>query len=159
LLRGLILNRATFKHWRAFLIVVGSISMRLVRGSQDPSSSQSLLERVLDYIDTHYREPISLYEVAKAVERSPAYLTDLVRRETGRTVLKWIIEYRMAEARHCLQETNQTVYNIAEALGYADTGHFIRQFRQYHGFTPQVWREHYQGWLASEQDWARVLSS
>jgi len=106
-----------------------------------PSEPPLLMERVLHYIQSHYREPISLYDVARAVDRSPAYLTDRVRRETGRTVLRWIIDCRMQEARHLLQETEMTVYSIANVLGYSDTSHFIRQFRQYHGVSPQTWRD------------------
>lgn len=99
-----------------------------------------LLKQVFRFIDAHYREQIGLSEVAKAVGRSPAYLTDLVRRETGRTVVSWIIDRRMAEARCLLLETGYTSQKIAETLGYLDAGHFIRQFRQCHGTTPQTWR-------------------
>lgn len=99
-----------------------------------------LLKQVFRFIDAHYREQIGLSEVAKSVGRSPAYLTDLVRRETGRTVVSWIIDRRMAEARCLLLETDHTIQKIAETLGYLDSGHFIRQFRQCHGTTPQTWR-------------------
>jgi len=109
--------------------------------SEYPSEPPSLMERVIHYIQSHYRESIGLYDVARAVGRSPAYLTDRVRRETGRTVLRWIIDCRMQEARHLLQGTEMTVYSIANVLGYTDTSHFIRQFRQYHGVSPQTWRD------------------
>ncbi len=99
-----------------------------------------LLVSVFRFIESHYHGQIGLCDVAKAVKRSPAYLTDLVHRETGRTVLSWIIERRMAEARHLLLVTNQAVQQIAEAVGYLDTGHFIRQFRRFNGTTPQAWR-------------------
>lgn len=100
-----------------------------------------LLKQVFRFIESHYRQQIGLSEVAKSVERSPAYLTDLVRRETGRTVVSWIIDRRMAEGRRLLLETHETVQKISEILGYLDSGHFIRQFRQCHGTTPQAWRE------------------
>jgi len=100
-----------------------------------------LLNSVFRFIEAHYRSQIGLAEVAKAVDRSPAYLTNLVHRETGRTVLGWILERRMAEARRLLLVTNQSVQQIAKAVGYLDTGHFIRQFRQCSGTTPQVWRQ------------------
>jgi len=44
-----------------------------------------------------------------AERSSLAYLTDLVRRETGKTVLSWIVERRMTEARRLLLETGQSV--------------------------------------------------
>lgn len=106
--------------------------------------SQPLLNHVFRFIDINYQQSISLREVAEAVGRSPAYLTDLVRRETGKTVLSWIIERRMAEARRLLVETNQSVERIAEAVGYFDRRHFSRQFLRLHNAAPQAWRRIYQ---------------
>jgi AraC-like DNA-binding protein len=85
------------------------------------------------------------YYVAKAVGLSPAYLTDLVRRHTGGSVHKWIIEGSMAEARCLLLKMELSVAQIAVDLNYHDTGHFIQQFRQLHGTTPRAWRVTHQG--------------
>ena len=99
-----------------------------------------LLISVFHFIKENYHKQIGLCDVAKAVNRSPAYLTDLVRRETGKTVLSWIVEYRMANARRLLLDTEQPVNQIAELVGYFDRRHFSRQFLRIHQATPQVWR-------------------
>ncbi|OWY67137.1 AraC family transcriptional regulator [cyanobacterium TDX16] len=106
--------------------------------------SHPLLSKVFEFIEARYCDSISLREVAEAVGRSPAYLTDLVRRETGKTVLSWIVERRMAEARCLLLETGQSVEQISEAVGYFDRRHFSRLFLRFHGLTPQAWRRKYQ---------------
>ncbi len=98
------------------------------------------LNEVFQFIEANYQQPITLYDVAQAVGYSSAYLTDLVRRQTGKTVNQWIVERRIAEARRLLLETNQAANEIALSVGYQNEGHFFRQFRQYHGTTPQVWR-------------------
>lgn len=100
-----------------------------------------LLNKVFTFIEENYQNQISLREVAQEVTRSPAYLTSLVRRETGKTVLAWIKEYRMTKARQLLLETNQSVEQISEAVGYFDRRHFSRQFFQSHQLTPQAWRK------------------
>jgi AraC-like DNA-binding protein len=100
-----------------------------------------LLLKVFDFIEENYHDSIGLSEVAKAVDRSPAYLTDFVRRKTGKTVLSWIIEYRMANARQLLLYTNQSINQIAESVGYFDRRHFSRQFLRFHDTTPQLWRQ------------------
>lgn len=118
---------------------------RLAAGLQKCSlQSQLLLSSVFDFIEAHYQDSISLREVALAVGRSPAHLTDLVRRETGKTVLSWIVSRRMAEARRLLLETSQSVEQIAEAVGYFDRRHFSRQFLRLHESTPQTWRKTHQ---------------
>ncbi|MEH1910898.1 MAG: helix-turn-helix domain-containing protein [Nostoc sp.] len=99
------------------------------------------LTQVFEYIEANYHQPISLQDVAVAVGYCPAYLTDLVHRQTGQTVNHWIIKRRMVAARSLLLEGNLCVNQIAEAIGYQHEGHFFRQFRQYHQTTPQAWRK------------------
>ncbi|MBR8836642.1 MAG: response regulator [Stigonema ocellatum SAG 48.90 = DSM 106950] len=100
------------------------------------------LSKVFQFIEENYHQPISLCDVAVAVGYSSAYLTDLVRRHTGKTVNHWIVERRMAAARTLLLlEANLCANQIAEAVGYQHEGHFFRQFRQHHGTTPQAWRK------------------
>jgi len=99
------------------------------------------VKAVLQFIAIHYHQSISLCDVAKAVGYSPAYLTDLVRRETGQTVNQWIVEHRLTQASRLLLETNQTVSQIAETVGYQNINYFFRQFRHRYGMTPQIWRK------------------
>ncbi|MBW4510402.1 MAG: AraC family transcriptional regulator [Scytonematopsis contorta HA4267-MV1] len=103
--------------------------------------SDSLLNQVFEFINNNYHQAITLCNVAQAVGYSAAYLTDLVRRQTGKTVNHWIIERRMTAARTLLLETNQSANQIAVMVGYQHEGHFFRQFRQHHGTTPQNWRK------------------
>lgn len=56
------------------------------------------LRKVFDFIEANYHRPITLEEVAQAVSYSPAYLTNMVRQQTGKTLYGWIIERRMAQA-------------------------------------------------------------
>ncbi|MGK7872910.1 MAG: helix-turn-helix domain-containing protein, partial [Xenococcaceae cyanobacterium] len=116
---------------RTLLIQLLIDTVRLIAPqlSKNPLHSHPLLSSVFDFIQQNYNRQISLCDVAKAVERSSAYLTDLVRRKTGRTVLNWIIEYRMAAARRLLLRTTCSVESISQDLGYLDKSHFLRQFR------------------------------
>lgn len=113
---------------------------------EQPTARQSLfpncpqLSEVFNFIESNYHQPIGLGDVAKTVGYSPAYLTDLVRRLTGQTVYRWIAERRMAAACSLLQETDQTIDQIAKSVGYRYAVCFFRQFRQSFGMTPQVWR-------------------
>jgi YesN/AraC family two-component response regulator len=99
------------------------------------------LAPVFRFIEANYHKPISLNDIAQAAGYSPAYLTNLVQEQTGRTVKQWVIERRMAQARTLLTTTAESVRRIAETSGYADAGYFTRQFRQIHGVSPQIWRQ------------------
>jgi AraC family transcriptional regulator len=103
--------------------------------------SNPRLREVFNFIELNYHQFISLKEVARAVGYSSAYLTDLVRRLTGKTVNNWIFERRIVEAGKLLLETNYSIKEIALKLGYQDISYFHRQFRDYYKYTPRTWRE------------------
>ncbi|MGB3403299.1 MAG: AraC family transcriptional regulator [Microcoleaceae cyanobacterium] len=96
---------------------------------------------IFEFIELNYHQSIKLKEVAQAVGYSSAYLTDLVRRLTGKTVNNWIIERRIAEARRLLLETEYSIEQIAFKIGYQNLNHFYAQFRKYHKNTPRAWRK------------------
>jgi AraC-like DNA-binding protein len=103
-------------------------------------NDQPLLAEVFEVIEQRYRERLSLRDIAREVSLTPGYLTTAVRQRTGRTVLEWIAERRLAEARRLLVETDRSVEEIARAVGYHDAGYFIRSFRRAHAVTPLTWR-------------------
>ena len=99
------------------------------------------ISSVFEFIKANYHQPIRLKEVAEEVGYSAAYLTDQVHRLTGKTVNNWIIEYRLAVARTLLLQTDKSANQIALKVGYQNTNHFYRQFREYHQMTPLAWRK------------------
>ena len=86
-------REAASLHLRLLLTDLARWAEPLLEGAR---AHRPLLGAVFAVIEARYRTPIGLREVATAVGRSPAYLTDLVRRETGRSVLQWIVARRVA---------------------------------------------------------------
>ncbi len=111
-------------------------------GASEPSGrEESLMDRVLAYIHAHYATAITLQEVADGVGYSPAYLTSLARRETGKSIQKWITEVRMQHARRLMLETDAPIKRIAASVGYFDPNYFVRHFRKLYGVPPMAWRQ------------------
>lgn len=94
----------------------------------------------LRFIERNCLRRLTLSEIAKAVGRTPTYVTSALTRATGRSAVQWIVSGRMAEARRLLLHSGEDVDIVAERVGYADTTHFIRMFRREHGATPAAWR-------------------
>jgi AraC-like DNA-binding protein len=105
-----------------------------------PQRLSPVVEEVFGVIDARFAEPLGLAAVARAVGRSPSYVTNVVRTQTQLTVLDWIVERRLDEARRLLRESDEDVAIVGERVGYATVDHFIRQFRRAHGLTPGAWR-------------------
>jgi AraC-like DNA-binding protein len=106
-------------------------------GSRPPD----LLARAFRDIDLHFHDDSSLAAAGRRLGLAPAHLTTRLRQISGRTYRDWVIERRMIEARHRLGTTEQSLAEIASAIGYQDTESFIRRFRRHHGSTPAAWRE------------------
>jgi YesN/AraC family two-component response regulator len=112
-----------------------------------PATLESVIERspivraVFAHVTANLGSALALATVADAVGYNPAYLTDLIRRETGQPLGRWIIELRLRRAQRLLLETPTPIHEIAAAVGYPDRSHFARTFRQHVGETPQLWRQ------------------
>jgi AraC-like DNA-binding protein len=109
---------------------------------QDVQGGEPLVGQVLTLIKDQFRETIGLNEISLQLGYSPAYLTNLLQRETGRTIQQWIIRHRLEFAETLLRTTDWNVVRIASEVGYSSQTHFGRQFRQFAGMSPSAWRKH-----------------
>ncbi|WP_189050796.1 AraC family transcriptional regulator [Micromonospora sonchi] len=105
-----------------------------------PATPDPLVERVFAEIEATFREPVSAADVARTLGYTPGHLTTLLRRRTGRPLLEWIIERRMAEVRRMLRETDLPLDAVAARTGLRDATYLVRRFRDRYGITPQRWR-------------------
>lgn len=120
-------------------LILAEVTRAAVRVEPAPRAP-GIVTEALQFIERRCLDPISLEDVARAVGRSPSYVTTALTRATGKSALAWIIAARMAEARRRLISSDERVEIIAERVGYADVTHFIRLFRREHGETPAAWR-------------------
>lgn len=131
-------RQAALAHLTLLLVDVARLATDVVGDLR--RNNQTLLAEVFDVIERRFAEPLSLRDVASSVGVTPGYLTTLVRQRTGRTVLDWIIERRLAQARRLLAETDLPVADIARRVGVPDPGYFARVFRRGNGVSPRAWR-------------------
>lgn len=122
------------------LLLVAVVRLADAAMAHERIRDDPLLARVFSFVEQRFGEAISLADVARAVSLTPGHLTTLVRQHTGRTVLEWITERRMTEARRLLAQTDLPVAEIGRRVGYTDPGYFTRSFRRAHGTTPSHWR-------------------
>lgn len=131
-------REAAISHLTLLLVELSRLATDIVGDLQ--LTDEPLLAEVFGFIEEHYSERISLKDVARAVGLTPGHLTTVVRRKTGRTVLEWISERRMADARRLLVETDLAVEEVGRRVGYSTPAYFVKHFRRSHGTTPLSWR-------------------
>ncbi|MEU6320343.1 AraC family transcriptional regulator [Streptomyces sp. NPDC047009] len=131
-------REAVAAHLTLLLIAVSRLAADIVGDLRE--NHEQLLAEVFEVIEQRYPQPLSLRDVAAAVNISPGHLTSTVRRKTGRTVQEWITERRMVQARRLLAATELPIGEIGRQVGFRDAGYFARTFGKVHGTSPAQWR-------------------
>lgn len=132
-------REAALAHLVLLLVGVSRLAADVVADLRE--NREPLLAEVFDVIERRYPEPLSLRDVAAAVNISPGHLTSTVRRQTGRTVQQWITERRMVQARRLLAATELPIGEVGRLVGFPDPGYFARTFGKVHGTSPAGWRQ------------------
>jgi AraC-like DNA-binding protein len=109
-------------------------------------------DRVVRIIQQRFSEPLSLQELADAVELTKEGFCRFFRRVTGQTLTAYLNEVRVREACRRLAETSQPVSSIAFTCGFETLSHFNERFLALRGLSPSRYRRnmHKANYLVNE---------
>lgn len=107
------------------------------------SRANSTVWKVLSYLETHYREPITLKDVARHANLSTYRISHLMKDVTEHSVFQHVIRLRVREAQRLLERTDMSCTEIAYDVGFSDQSYFIKQFKHWMGITPARYRRLY----------------
>ena len=108
----------------------------------ESTNKKYVVEQIIDYLDSHYSEKISLDQIAKNMYLSPFYISKIFKSETGDTPINHLIRVRMEKARQLLdQQQNASIQDIALCVGYDDAYHFSKLFKKHFGQSPSKYRK------------------
>lgn len=118
------------------------------------------IERMLDYIREHYREPdLSLDRLAEHFGLTPPYISKLFKDYTECNFIDHLIDIRIRAALKLLQDKSIRINDVSEAVGYTNSRSFLRTFKKYTGLTPTEYRERPQEASAAERPEAEELNA
>ncbi len=98
------------------------------------------LAKGVDFICTHFREPITLRQIAGAAQLSPFYFLRQFQRVHGCSPGKYIQQRRCTEAVQLLQNTAWTISEIAEYVGFGTRATLYRRIKAELGIEPSTAR-------------------
>jgi TolB-like protein/AraC-like DNA-binding protein len=105
--------------------------------SEPKNKDQEFISQLEEILDIHLSdERFGVSELAKAVNMSRSNLLRRVKKATGLSVSRFIRDYRLSKAFTMLQGNDQTVSEIAYAVGFGSTSYFTKCFRELYGFPP-----------------------
>ena len=96
--------------------------------------------QAISYIQQHYREEISVPQIADVVGLNPVYLSRLFKLDTGKTLSEYLNCYRTECSLALLADTADTIQSISQKVGYSDVRSYIRFFKKYYDMTPSEYR-------------------
>lgn len=117
-----------------------SLNVRYLEATA-PAHSNEPVQRVVQYIETHFHEPILLADLAEMVDLRKEYLCSLFKKQMNQTIFQFIHAIRIAHARiHLVRHPEKTIQEIGGMCGFESASYFCRVFRSYVHTTPQEYR-------------------
>ena len=118
-------------------------TMCLYRQNSTPEPALDWHDRikgVTSYINAHPTEELTLKRLAEIGETSPSKLVRAFEKTLGTTPSKYVTTTRINLARRLLEETVDSISEIAQAVGFYDFCHFFHVFRRERGISPSQYR-------------------
>ncbi|GAA0178879.1 hypothetical protein SH2C18_18530 [Clostridium sediminicola] len=110
--------------------------------STKKSHNIELRDRIIDYIEKNYGDNgLSLVSVASSLGINSSYLSYFFKEQVGENFINYISRLRINKSKEYLSSTSLTMQDIAEKIGYANSGVYIRAFKKYEGNTPGRYRK------------------
>ena len=110
------------------------------KGYTETNRHISRLKSALAYMEEHYREKVTLEDLAEAAGVTPKYLCRSFCSLTGKTPISYLNEYRIDCACELLRTTDESMLEIVDLCGFSDQSYFVRLFKRQKGITPGQYR-------------------
>ncbi|MEE1012926.1 MAG: response regulator [Clostridia bacterium] len=99
------------------------------------------IKNAVDYIKKHYNQEISRDIIAEHVGVSPNYISAIFKKEMKMTLVEYIKQVRIENAKQLLWESDLRINEIADIVGFSDGYYFSRIFKDMVGVTPTQYRK------------------
>lgn len=96
---------------------------------------------IVQYINSHYNEPLTLNSISKLFFISPYYFCKLFKEYTSFTFIEYLNNLRIKEAQRQLRELDCNIVEISENVGFNSFSHFGRVFKTFTGTSPMNYRK------------------
>ncbi len=100
-----------------------------------------LAERLKKFIEENLNEPLTAEDLCKNFFLNRQQLYAIFRESFAVPVKQYVLERKIARAKHLLTATNLSVTAVAEQTGFADYNNFIQRFKKITGLTPLQYRK------------------
>lgn len=98
------------------------------------------IAKLLQFIDTHLSDDLSLEKLADVVNYSPTHVWRIIRASTKQTPGEYVTNRRLHEAKRLLAHSDQSIFTVAQTVGFTSPSYFSRLFKKHTGISPSEFR-------------------
>lgn len=122
-------------------LLMYSIARSMKTGKTPPRADSRQLEVSMRYLFRHFREDVSLAQIAEQSGYTPNYFSHLFHESCGIRFMDFLTRLRLNYARSALLTTSLPVSQIAQSSGFSSDSNFFRAFRKETGLSPEAYRK------------------
>lgn len=101
------------------------------------------IQRLLDYIDDHYMDHLSLTEMATHFHFNPSYLSNYFSTKNNQGFSEYLNQVRIEKSIELLQQGRESIADISSLVGYSDHSYFCKVFKKLKGLSPSSYRRQF----------------
>lgn len=114
---------------------------QMVRDEKKAESNNNMIEQCRQYVLAHYKEKITVGDIADYIGRSPNYVSAVFKEKTGETLVHYINREKIGAAQNILKYSELDVATVANFLSYSSQAYFGRVFKEITGETPKHYKD------------------
>ncbi|AIQ58049.1 response regulator transcription factor [Paenibacillus borealis] len=119
--------------------------MELTSSAAPTPGSNANMAKLLQYMEEHYAEPLSLTELARHFHFNPSYLSSLFTTYNQEGFKEHLNTIRTGKAAELLRAGEAPISEISSMVGYGDHSYFCKVFKKYTGLSPSGYRRQHYG--------------
>ncbi|MGG6311479.1 response regulator transcription factor [Paenibacillus macerans] len=105
-----------------------------------PQSGDGNMKKLLEYIDEHYGEPLSLSLLSRHFHFNPSYLSSYFSAHNDEGFSEYLNKIRISQAAALLRSDGLSISEISGRVGYSDHSYFTKVFKKHTGMSPSEYR-------------------
>lgn len=118
-----------------------SCLISLLEDRANKPSFNPITLKIMEYIRENIDKKISLKDIGGLTFFSPIYCDTVFKKDTGKSIIDYLIDARIEEAKKLLIEGALSLQEISESVGFNDYNYFSRVFKARSGYSPRAYRK------------------
>ncbi|WP_325894851.1 AraC family transcriptional regulator [Grimontia sp. NTOU-MAR1] len=133
-------------HFLSFIDYLSKKNTRLLSNMpasevKDAGTVQNRISEVIDYVMNNYQQPIRLKTVADKLGMTESYFSRFFHQSSGHRFTDFVNRVRIQRACVLLSDSEDTIADISQMVGFHNLANFSRQFRRIKGLSPLAYRK------------------